>query len=231
MMNGNNGNYTNFWNDIQRNTSFVDEDVKKPKVDHIQLAGYRRAIANFVNIVTNRSDIPVRYQTTGDSYTDGKVVTIGSKIDEKNFDHVVGLALHEGSHVLLSDFGFLRNLGDTIPQELYMLGKKKGIDENTVKMNVKNMLNYVEDRRIDYYVFSTSPGYKGYYHKMYDKYFHSASIDRALKNNVLGNDKTWENYEARIINLTNKNSDLDALPMLRDIRNRVFRNVKKLENT
>ena len=231
MMNGNNGNYTNFWNDIQRNTSFVDDDVKKPKVDHIALAGYRRAISNFVNIVTNRSDIPVRYQTTGDSYTDGKVVTIGSKIDEKNFDHVVGLALHEGSHVLLSDFGFLRNLGDTIPQELYMLGKKKGIDENTVKMNVKNMLNYVEDRRIDYYVFSTSPGYKGYYHKMYDKYFHSASIDRALKNNVLGNDKTWENYEARIINLTNKNSDLDALPMLRDIRNRVFRNVRKLKNT
>ena len=56
---------------------------------------YRRAIANFVNIVTNRSDIKVRYQKNGDSYTDGKVVTIGSKIDEKNFDHVVGLALRK----------------------------------------------------------------------------------------------------------------------------------------
>ena len=227
-----NNNYTNFWNDIQRQTSIVDTDIDtKPKVDHIALAGYRRAISNFVNIVTNRSDIPVRYQTTGDSYTDGKVVTIGSKIDEKNFDHVVGLALHEGSHVLLSDFSFLRNLGDNIPQELYLLGKKKGFTDIEVKMAVKNMLNYVEDRRIDYYVFSTSPGYKGYYHKMYDKYFHSTAIDRALKNNVLGNDKTWENYEARIINLTNKNTDLDALPKLRDIRNRVFRNVRKLKNT
>jgi len=125
----------------------------------------------------------------------------------------------------------LKNLGDNIPQELYLLGNKIGIDNDTVKMNVKNMLNYVEDRRIDYYVFSTSPGYKGYYHKMYDKYFHSNSIDRALKNNVLGNDKTWENYEARIINLTNKNSDLDALPKLREIKNRVFKNVKKLKNT
>ena len=231
MMNGNYGNYTNFWNDIQRNTSIVDDGFEKPKVDHIALAGYRRAISNFVNIVTNRSDIPVRYQSNGDSYTDGKVVTIGSKIDEKNFDHIVGLALHEGSHILLSDFNFLRNLGDNITQELYLLGEKKGFTNLETKSHVKNMLNYVEDRRIDYYVFSTSPGYKGYYQKMYDKYFHSKSIDRALKNNVLGNDKTYENYEARIINLTNKNTDLDALPMLRDIRNRVFRNVRKLKNT
>ena len=77
-----NNNYTNFWNDIQvNNTSFTDDVDTKPKVDHIALAGYRRAIGNFVNIVTNRSDIKVRYQQNGDSYTDGKTVTIGSKID------------------------------------------------------------------------------------------------------------------------------------------------------
>ena len=39
------GNYTNFWNDIQvNNTSFTDDVDTKPKVDHIALAGYRRAI-------------------------------------------------------------------------------------------------------------------------------------------------------------------------------------------
>ena len=78
----------------------VDEDFVKPKVDHIALAVIVDAIANFVNIVTNRSDIKVRYQKNGDSYTDGKVVTIGSKIDEKNFDHVVGLA-HEVTHFII----------------------------------------------------------------------------------------------------------------------------------
>ena len=67
-----NNNYTNFWNDIQVNTNVVDDDFVKPKVDYIALAGYRRAIANFVNIATNRSDIKVRYQQNGDSYTDGK---------------------------------------------------------------------------------------------------------------------------------------------------------------
>ena len=64
-----NNNYTNFWNDIQVNNGVVDDDFVKPKTDYIALAGYRRAIANFVNIVTNRSDIKVRYQKNCLLYT------------------------------------------------------------------------------------------------------------------------------------------------------------------
>ena len=224
------GNYTNFWNDIQvNNTSFTDTELDiKPKVDYIALAGYRRAIGNFVNIVTGRTDIPVRFQANGDSYTDGKTVTIGSKINEKNFDHVVGLALHEGSHVLLSDFSFLRNLEQNTPHELLQTGLNRGYNKFEVLGHLKNMLNYVEDRRIDHFVFSTSPGYKGYYHAMYDKYFHSKAIDKALMDNTLGNDKTYENYEARIINLTNKNTDLNALPELRTIYKNIFGSVKTM---
>jgi len=225
-----NNNYTNFWNDIQVNNGVVDDDFVKPKVDHIALAGYRRAIANFVNIVTNRSDIKVRYQKNGDSYTDGKTVTIGSKIDEKNFDHVVGLALHEGSHILLSDFNFLRQLRQNTPEQILMTGEDLGFTRGQVVGHLKNMLNYVEDRRIDYYVFTTSPGYKGYYHAMYDKYFHSPTITRALKNNTFGNDSTLENYMNRIINFTNKESDLDALPDLRRIYKRIFSSVKHLDD-
>ena len=225
-----NNNYTNFWNDIQVNNGVVDDDFVKPKTDYVALAGYRRAIANFVNIVTNRSDIKVRYQKNGDSYTDGKVVTIGSKIDEKNFDHVVGLALHEGSHILLSDFNFLRQLSQNTPHELVMVGEDLGFTKGQVVGHLKNMLNYVEDRRIDYYVFTTSPGYKGYYHSMYDKYFHSNAITKALKDNTFGNEPTLENYMNRIINFTNKESDLDALPELRKIYKRVFSSVKHLDD-
>ena len=225
-----NNNYTNFWNDIQVNNGVVDDDFVKPKTDYVALAGYRRAIANFVNIVTNRSDIKVRYQKNGDAYTDGKVVTIGSKIDEKNFDHVVGLALHEGSHILLSDFNFLRQLSQNTPHELVMVGEDLGFTKGQVVGHLKNMLNYVEDRRIDYYVFTTSPGYKGYYHSMYDKYFHSNAITKALKNNTFGNEPTLENYMNRIINFTNKESDLDALPELRKIYKRVFSSVKHLDD-
>ena len=73
-----NNNYTNFWNDIQVNTGVVDE-VCQTKVDHID-GGYREA--GFVNIVTNRSDIKVRYQQNGDSYTDGQAQRL-VLIDEK----------------------------------------------------------------------------------------------------------------------------------------------------
>ena len=71
----------------------------KPKgKDPMKLAGYRRAIGNFVRIVTGK-DIPVRYTQSGDSYTDGNVVTISASLKDKDFDPAVGLALHEGSHV------------------------------------------------------------------------------------------------------------------------------------
>ena len=229
--------FSSFWADNDwdtRRTDILDDvDVPKKKgVDHIKLASYRRAISNFVTIVTNQSDIPVRFQSNDNSYTDGKVVTIGSKIDEKNFDPVVGLALHEGSHIKLSNFDFLRNLDSNIPQEIYLDGEKVGFGRYDVMGHIKSLLNYVEDRRIDYYVFSNSPGYKGYYHSMYDKYFHSNVIDKALLTDS-HTSLDWDSYIMRILNLTNKNRRLDVLPNLDKIYNLIFGGgrVKKLTST
>ena len=229
--------FSSFWadNDWDNRRTDILDDVEVPKkkgVDHIKLASYRRAISNFVTIVTNQSDIPVRFQSNDNSYTDGKVVTIGSKIDEKNFDPVVGLALHEGSHIKLSDFDFLRNLDSNIPQEIFLDGEKVGFGRYDVLGHIKNLLNYVEDRRIDYYVFSNSPGYKGYYHSMYDKYFHSKVIDKALLTDS-HTSLDWDSYIMRIINLTNKNRRLDVLPNLDKIYNLIFGGgrVKKLSST
>ena len=80
-------NFSSFWlDDGWNNTgSIFDEYEDKPKVDLIALASYRRAIANFVNILTKK-DIPVTFKTTGDSYTDGKKVVISSKLDDKIFE-------------------------------------------------------------------------------------------------------------------------------------------------
>ena len=105
-------NYSNFWFD--RQTSIVDDlfaddtDVEvKPQKNYIQLAAHQRAIGNFVRIVSGEN-IPVKFASRGDSYTDGKTVTIGAKVSEKNFDQTVGLALHEGSHIAFSDFKLLQ---------------------------------------------------------------------------------------------------------------------------
>jgi hypothetical protein len=232
-----NNNYSSFWMDNDwdtRNTSIFDNDdeiVTKPKTDLVALAGYRRAISNFVTIVTGESDIKVNFNSNDQSYTDGKTVTIGARLDDKLFDPSVGLALHEGSHIKLSDFDFLKNLEYEVPQEYFDRGFKKGYNRTEVLGHVKNLLNYVEDRRIDNYIFTTSPGYKGYYHSMYEKYFYSKVIDKALLSDEHTNE-VMDSYMFRIINLTNKNTNLDALNGLREIWNILdIKNISVIGNT
>ena len=60
---------SSFWMD---DTIYEYESIGKQK-DLMKMAGYQRAIANFVKILTNR-DIPVRYAAGDNSYTDGNRV-------------------------------------------------------------------------------------------------------------------------------------------------------------
>ena len=229
-------NYSSFWlDDGWDNTgSIFDEELdSKPKVDLVALAGYRRAVSNFVSIVTGDSSIKVNFTSKDDSFTDGKEVTIGAKLDDKLFDSSVGLALHEGSHIKLSDFDFLKQLDVNIPKEYYNRAEVKGFSKNEIISHIKNLLNYVEDRRIDHFVFTTSPGYKGYYHSMYDKYFNAKVVDKALKTDEYTSED-WDSYIFRIINLTNKNTNLNAIVGIREIYNTIFKDnggIKNLKST
>ena len=226
-------NYSSFWmgDSMDSHYSIFDNEDLKPSIDIIALSSYRRAISNFVSILTGDSSIKVNYTTSGDSYTDGKTVTISSKMDDKFYDSTVGLALHEGSHIKLSDFDFLRNLENNIPVEYFNRGELKGYRRMEVLSHIKNLLNYVEDRRIDNYVFSTSPGYKGYYHSMYDKYFHAKIIDKALLTFEY-TDENWDSYIFRILNITNKNTNLKALKGLRDIWETLdLKNINRLKTS
>ena len=210
---------SNFWwnnNDDVDVDDFlgIDTDVKKGK-DLVALAGYRRAISNFVNIVTGEN-IPVTFNSNDESFTNGKKVVIGANIDDKKFDVAVGLALHEGSHIKMSDFDLLRNLEYNIPQEIYEVAEKVGVNRMTVISTIKNILNYVEDRRIDSFIFRTSPGYKNYYHAMYDKYFYSKNVDKGLLSSEYRTEEI-DSYMFRIINLHNSNRQLTALKGLKEI--------------
>ena len=229
--------FSSFWDDTS-DTSIVDDflndgnddviEKKSRKKDIIQLSSYRRAISNFVNIVTGQN-VPVKFVTRGDSYTDGKEVTISSTLNDRNFDSAVGLALHEGSHIKLTDFNF--DYITNIPKELFVLAEGKGYHEERVKSQIKDLLNWVEDRRIDRYIISTSPGYKGYYHSMYDKYFHSKNIDNGLISDVC-RDETWDSYIFRIINIINKKRQFNALKGLKEIWNVLdLKNISRLKNT
>ena len=59
----------------------------------IRLSSARRAVANYVSILTNQN-IPVVFNDSAVNCTDGKLVYISSDITKKdNFDVAVGLAL------------------------------------------------------------------------------------------------------------------------------------------
>jgi hypothetical protein len=223
--------------------------------DILKLANNRRAISNFVNIVTGDPTIKVTYNTGGNSYTDGKTVTIGNSIKSANdFDVSVGLALHEASHILLTDFSTLEkiqryNVVSNLPKSVIdkmneALNKDSGAGLNImdhpecisavstkVRDLVKNLVNYIEDRRIDSYIYKTAPGYRGYYDSLYVKYFYNKVVDKGLKSHSYRSE-TIDSYLFRIINLHNPNSDLTALSGLAEVSSMIdLPNIGRFTNT
>ena len=139
--------------------------------------------------------------------TDGQKVILSADVDD-NFDVSVGLALHEGSHIVLSDFKMLKAYSDvrqqleyafdsilqdaTIPDSeklnryyervtKYVTGygadyKKEfmeiwgangkigsvGIATTELLDLIQGLNNWIEDRRIDHYIYTSAPGYRDY---------------------------------------------------------------------
>jgi hypothetical protein len=198
--------HSKFWLD--------DISIKSSGLDLIRLAAYRRAIANFVAILTGQI-IPVKFSENKDSFTDGKHIQLGCEITKGQIDASVGLALHESSHIVKSDFDLVKNLWQHIPQEIYDAAKGK-LERGSIEGFVKLMLNYVEDRYIDAWAYKNAPGYRGYYQALYERYWNSEDISKSLKSDLFRT-PNLKNYKFRIINLTNSDSDLTALPKLQEI--------------
>ena len=221
---------SNFW----LNREF-DVDFGKSNKDYTKLAAAQRAIGNFVNIVTGKQ-IPVVFQNNDSSYTDGESVVIGTTLDGKNFDSAVGLALHEGSHIAYTDFDIFKG-GSTLATSNFSTHiRYRGLDpdcnmSNADLKHIKNLLNWIEDRRIDLKVYTNAPGYRSYYESMYAVYFNDKIIDKALQKNAKIIED-WDCYMFHIINFTNPHRNLNALKRLRDIWNLIdLKNIGRLEST
>ena len=205
--------YSDFWlGDTDNLTSKSDKLAKT-----VELIAIKRAIGNFVRIVTNLP-IPVVFAGKGKTnYTDGKMVVLDAALKPTKIDCHVGLALHEGSHIKLSDFPFLQKVMENedkfIPAELYALAQLKGYVREDVKQTVQMLMNVIEDRRIDSWMYLNAPGYRPYYDAMYDEYFLSPEIDKKLYQGEY-NEPTLENYIQLLINMTNRFFRKDALPGL-----------------
>ena len=208
------------WDDTGYSNSFTTTQVKSKNL--YKMAAHRRAIANFVSIVTGKN-IPVKFNTKGNSYTDGTTVVISSKVAEPNeFDPAVGLALHEGSHIKLSNFKLLGDMYQSIQKvvgpaklkEWSETANAKGVSD--IIYTIKDILNWVEDRRIDQFIFDGAPGYRDYYRSMYDKYFNDPAIDKGMQSDEFRTE-TLDAYMFRLINLHSKFSKANALKGLNEI--------------
>jgi len=244
----------------------TDYTAYKKTNDLYKLSSVRRAISNFVQIVTQKN-IPVTFATKSDSKTDGERVILSADVDD-NFDVSVGLALHEGSHIVLSDFKLLKAMNDVKDSvywgtrgireknakcieegialqypdvdsvdrviknytnnqpnytaqldEIYLsTGKigKFGIPTNEVVDIISGLTNWIEDRRIDMFIYKSAPGYREYYTSMYEHYFNDKIVSKGIKSDEFTDEK-FESYMFRIINLMNENTDLSKLKGLRAI--------------
>lgn len=222
---------------FDRKKSYFDDDEGE-RYDYFALAQYKRAITNFVHILTGNPNIKVNYSERGDSYTDGKEVTLSASMKEKDFDSNVGLALHEASHIVYSDFdklsshirdierGWQNNLS-TKQQEILNRQYIGGAPKKTVK----TIINIVEDLYIDAMTYASAPGYRGYYQSLYHKFFGDDKIIDGFYSKEYSK-PILENYLFHLCNIRNPNRNLKALPGLEDIWNKLdLSNIRRLTNT
>jgi len=231
---------------------YFDPEHQEKGDDIMEMSSYRRAVANFVRIVTGEN-IPVKFSTGNDSYTNGKEVTISASTKLQDRDSMVGLALHEGSHIKLTDFKLLYRIQQYWSEfechqqrpEHYALSEHNwftinGYTEQLAEIQkydgywygrLKDMINYVEDRRIDAFIAESAPGYRPYYQALYDKYFNSKVIDKGLQSAEYRTED-WESYIFRLMNITNPKRDLKALQQLELLWQMLdLKNISRLKNT
>jgi len=263
--------YSNYWfdNDYYNNyyasSSDKNDSVKGKFMDVMKLAAFKRSCANFVSILTGEN-IPVRYATDDSSYTDGKSVTLSGDVSPDTFDSTVGCALHEASHILLTDFKLWFSIfTDKKTFKKYVVTKHmhaarriagfskaesapvtfsgnknvhgkigqpwcKNRAEELLLSMFKDCLNWVEDRRIDNWVYTSAPGYRGYYDSLYDRYWLSDEIDKGIQSELY-RDESVDSYMYRLINLHNEYTDLDALRGLKKISKIVdIKKISRLKN-
>lgn len=218
--------HSKFW--LGNNLDFDKEFGVNKTPDLILLASCRRAIANFVYILTGKN-IPVRFaEKSGRSLTDGKVIYIGGELSRGAFDVTVGLSLHESMHIVESDFEIIKNLWQKVPKKIYDAAGDK-LSKSTLTDFVKYILNVVEDRFIDAKAYKNAPGYRGYYVALYNRYFNLPKVVKTLKSKAYRK-PTLKAYRFRFTALINPHSDLDALPGLREVHDLLdLKNILRLK--
>ena len=214
----NSNSWSSYWMDDDSYDYFYDDTKEKSKIKidgmggntvtidlakASRLSAVRRAVGNFVRILTNDDEVTVVFSSGNDSYTDGKTVVISAESDPKKFDVLVGTALHESAHCVFSQelLEMLRmgQIKDMVCDRFDLIYET--VDEHLETVN--QIVNVLDDRRIDTEVYGRAPGYRPYYQSMYDHHWNARDIAKAILRTEKLKVPTVDAYMFRIINLTN----------------------------
>lgn len=256
------GRWSRYWAGRSFDSLFDDEDENKfvvpsmrqskKKSDYdenslklLRLLNIRRGIANFVSIVGGRN-VPVKFSSGDQSYTDGESVVVSASTNPDEFDSMVGLAIHEASHIRMSApvLMFNRLVADNtdwvtrrpfdkfftpimnLAQAKY--GPNHSVNEvfKMVWDNFHTILNILEDRRIDSWLYQTAPGYRPYYEDYYERLFYSDYVKLAVHHPEFRK-PTWDSYRCHMLNIHTEWADRTALPGLDKIYDIV--NIKNID--
>lgn len=227
-----------FWLDTDKYANYFEEQLDPTNqglifnIDMVRLSSIRKAISNFVRILT-RKNIPVYFNDMDANVNfGGKTIYISAKITTKqDFDVAVGQSLHEAAHTLKTDFDIVKMAWTNIPHKIFQLSDSKNIRRASLEKFIHTTWNVIEDRFIDNYVFNAAPGYRGYYVALYDRFWHCPEIDEYLLSDVFRY-PSLDSYQFRITNFTNENTDLLALPRLDEIADVIdIEHIDKLHTT
>ena len=198
--------HSKYWlNTIPSNTQSGNKSL-------VSMASYQRAIARFVGINSGNRDIPVRFSTGQQSYTDiENIVVLSANINNEEFDAAVGLALHESNHILSTQKDLMKKIEESaLPAQFEGFVDTLNYTEKEIKKCLRDFFNFIEDRRIDKLGWDRAPGYRPYYTALYKKYFGAVDIGIGLESQAY-RENNLKSYYHRVINVMHPKSDLDAL--------------------
>ena len=140
--------YSGYWMGNSKYTQFNPDDT----YSLVKMAAFRRSVADFVYIVTGKH-IPVKYNTlSNESFTDGKVVVISANFKNDEVDAIVGVAQHEGTHIVKTDMDYFRNIERYIPKRIFDEAETRD-KKRRKRINVKSaekLLNQTEKKLKEY---------------------------------------------------------------------------------
>lgn len=144
----------------------LDKFYKTEDLVRIKAFAFARNTLRAINIDTNKHRVLISSGT--DSFTDGKRITISGAVlnlegkkykDLSGYDVFIGLALHEGCHVLYTDF-----------KEYAEFLKAKDLPSGAASL-FKTLVNIFEDERIERRLLDKYPGHGNFLARVKEYYF------------------------------------------------------------